>query len=137
MLTPGKREVLLHLRQEAKFGPNDYPPLGYAGIPSLQDKAVAVEAVDSVVDGVIARPNGPLPAKLVIKLISKGMKKARLLDTEDGDRAQGYMLEIWYDLGFKGATGLFVYGSAFRAPPGYGEPLPPGWATPDRPRPIG
>jgi hypothetical protein len=46
------------------------------------------------------------------------------------------MLEIWYILGFKGATGRFAYGSAYRNPDGYGEPLPPGWLTPDKPRRI-
>ncbi len=46
------------------------------------------------------------------------------------------MLEIWYILGFKGATGLFAYGSAYPKSVGYGEPLPPGWAAPDKPRRI-
>ena len=59
-----------------------------------------------------------------------------MLETEDRDRAQGYMLEIWYILGFKGATGLFAYGAAYSKPVGYGEPLPPGWTGPDKPRPI-
>jgi hypothetical protein len=57
--------------------------------------------------------------------------------TEDRDRTQGYMLEIWYILGFKGATGRFAYGGAVQKPSGLGEPLPPGWTAPDRPRPIG
>jgi len=57
--------------------------------------------------------------------------------TEDRDRTQGYMLEIWYLLGFKGSTGLFQYGSAFKIPQGYGEPLPPGCVSPTQPRPIG
>jgi len=65
------------------------------------------------------------------------MKPIKLLATEDRERAMGYMLEIWYLLGFKGATGRFAYGSAFQNPPGYGEPLPPGWRSPTEPRPIG
>jgi hypothetical protein len=60
-----------------------------------------------------------------------------MLETEDRDRAQGYLLEIWYIVGFKGATGRFAYGSAYQKPEGYGEPLPPGWTAPDHPRPIG
>jgi len=65
------------------------------------------------------------------------MKAVDLLETEDRDRTQDYLLEIWYILGFKGATGRFAYGSAFVPPKGYGEPLPPGWTSPDHPRPIG
>jgi hypothetical protein len=59
------------------------------------------------------------------------------LETEDRERAQGYMLEIWYIIGFKRPTGLFTYGSGIRIPPGYAEPLPPGWVSPDKPRTIG
>ncbi len=64
------------------------------------------------------------------------MKSVNLLETEDRDRTGGYMLEIWYLLGFKGATGRFAYGSYYTKPPGYAEPLPPGWTAPDNPRPI-
>jgi hypothetical protein len=59
-----------------------------------------------------------------------------MLETEDRDRAYGYMLEVWYILGFKGPTGHFDSGSAYSKPPGYSEPLPPGWLAPDKPRRI-
>ena len=58
------------------------------------------------------------------------MKRVNLLETEDRDRTAGYMIEIWYILGFKGATGQFAYGSAFPVPHGYAESLPPGWKSP-------
>jgi len=59
------------------------------------------------------------------------------LETEDRDRTGGYMVEIWYLLGFQGCDGSgLAYGSAHPKPHGYGEPLPPGWTAPDKPRPI-
>jgi len=64
------------------------------------------------------------------------MREVDTLMTEDRDRTQDYMLEVWYILGFKGATGHFAYGSAYPKPDGYGEPLPRGWTAPDKPRPI-
>lgn len=93
--------------------------------------------MDSVIDAVLANPNGPVSAKAVSDRMGREMKPIKLLATEDRERAMGYMLEIWYLLGFKGATGRFAYGSAFQNPPGYGEPLPPGWRSPTEPRPIG
>jgi hypothetical protein len=39
------------------------------------------------------------------------MRDVETLATEDRDRTQGYMLEVWYILGFKGPTGRFAYGS--------------------------
>jgi len=136
-LTPAKRAVLQRLRAESKFLPNDFPPLGYTGMATPEDQVTATEAVNGVIDGVLARPNGPVHAKAVSDLIRSGMKTVRWLETEDRDRTSGYMLEIWYLLGFKGATGRFAYGAAFPKPHGYGEPLPPRWTSPDKPRPIG
>jgi hypothetical protein len=46
------------------------------------------------------------------------------------------MIEIWYITCFKRATGRFAYGAYYKKPVGYGEPLPPGWIAPDKPRPI-
>lgn len=59
------------------------------------------------------------------------------LATEDRDRTGDYLLEVWYILGFKGATGRFATGVAYSRLSGYSEPLPPGWTAPDQPRPIG
>jgi len=77
------------------------------------------------------------PAGLVSGLIGKQMNTVRLLETEDRERTAGYMLEVWCLLGFKGATGRFAHGSGYPRPAGYGEPLPPGWTAPDKPRRMG
>ncbi|MFO0992176.1 MAG: DUF4844 domain-containing protein [Hyphomicrobiales bacterium] len=133
-LTPEKRQALERLRAEHKFRPNEIAPWHYVGVETPQEEATANEAVHGVIDAVLARPDGSLPAKIVAALIEGGMKKVALLATEDRDRVQEYMLEIWYLLGLKGSTGLFAYGSAFAIPPGYQEPLPKGWASPTEPR---
>jgi hypothetical protein len=135
-LTPEKRAWLERLRAEPKFKPHDYPPLGYTGAEAPEDRARAASAVDGVIDAVLACPDGPIQAKFVIDLIGAGLRKVNTLATEDRDRTQDYMLEVWYVLGFKGATGRFAHGPAFRGPDGYREPLPPGWTAPDKPRSI-
>lgn len=136
-LTAEKRAAISRLRAEAKFGPHDFPPLGYTGAPTLHDRAIATAAVDEMLDGVLAKPDGPLEAKAVIELVGIAMRKVDRLETEDRDRAADYMVEAWYLLGFKGATGRFAYGAAYPRPPGHLEPLPPGWKSPTEPRPIG
>jgi hypothetical protein len=136
-LTPAKRVLLQRLRTENKFQPNNYPPLGYTQPDTPEDGATAIAAVNEVIDTVLAQPDRNVQAAVVSDAIAKGMKKVDLLATEDRDRTQGYTLEIWYIVGFKGPTGHFEYGSYFKKPPGYGEPLPPGWTAPDKPRPIG
>jgi hypothetical protein len=135
-LTPEKRAMLQRLRAEIKFLPNDYPPLGYTGAATPEDQARATAAVNGVIDAVLAQSDGLIHAKAVSDLIGSGMKAVNTLETEDRDRTGGYMVEVWYLVGFKGATGRFAYGSAYPKPQGYGEPLPPGWAAPDKPRPI-
>lgn len=132
-----KREVLSRLRSEEKFDPDDYPPLGYTGVATPEEGVVARSAVNDVLDTILSRENGPVPANTVSKLIRRGMKRVNQLETEDRDRTSDYMIEIWYILGFKGATGQFAYGSAFPKPSGYGEPLPRGWKSPTEPRQIG
>jgi len=88
-------------------------------------------------DSILAREDEPISAKTVSDLIGDGMKRVKQLETEDRDRTADYMMEIWYLLGFKGATGRFAFGAAFQRPEGYGEPLPPGWKSPTEPREIG
>jgi hypothetical protein len=132
-LTQEKRVLLQHLRSETKFTPT----AEYAGAATPSDRDRATASVNAVIDAVLAQPIGPIHARVVSSLIGGGMKAVGTLETEDRDRTQGYMLEVWYILGFKGATGQFAYGSAYPKPQGYGEPLPPGWTAPDRPRPIG
>ena len=136
-LTPDARARLERLRGEAKFGPHDYPPLGYTGAATPDARALASSAVDDVIDGVLSRDDGPVAARTVSDLIGRGMRRVDQLETEDRDRAADYMLEVWYLLGFTGATGRFAHGAAFPRPAGHAVPLPPGWKRPDEPRPIG
>lgn len=100
-LTPDKRLLLQRLRAEAKFQPNDYPPLGYTGAETRGDEARATAAVNQVIDAVLTKFDGPLHAEVLIALIGKGMREVDTLATEDRDRTQGYLLEIWYILGFR------------------------------------
>ncbi|MEP7006062.1 MAG: DUF4844 domain-containing protein [Sphingomonas bacterium] len=134
--TPATGARLRSLRAERKFQPNDYPPLGYVGAETPEDEKIAVAAVDKVITNILAQHDASIDAKKVSALIGEGMQQVDQLATEDRDRTAGYMIEIWYILGFKGSTGRFAYGSAYPRPPGYAEPLPPGWASPDHPRSI-
>ncbi|WP_198164338.1 DUF4844 domain-containing protein [Bradyrhizobium jicamae] len=135
-LTLEKRATLERLRKEAKFQAHDFSPLGYTGAETPEDKARATSAVNGVIDAVLAQPDGPVQARTVSSLIGKAMRQVFWLATEDRNRTADYLLEIWYILGFKLATGQFAYGAAYRKPAGYSEPLPPGWTAPDQPRPI-
>lgn len=134
MLDAAKRDALIRLRDENKFGPHDYPPLGYTGAATIKDKATASLAINHVIDAILQSSDREIRSEVVSGLFSGVAEKTFLLETEDRDRAGGYLLEIWYVLGFKGASGNFVYGSYFKLPPGYGEPLPPGWKSPTEPR---
>ena len=135
--TPEKRALLIRLRSEHKFQPHEYPPLGYTGAENAEDEATASAAVNGIIDALLVRNDGPIEARSVSELIGRSMSKVNRLATEDRDRTGGYMIEIWYILGFRGSTGRFSYGSYFTKPSGYGEPLPPGWTSPTQPRPIG
>jgi len=135
-LNAEKRQALIRLREEMKFEPYDYPPLGYTGIATSEEGIAARAAVNDVIEAILSREDGPVAATTVSELIGQGMRRVDQLETEDRDRTAGYMIEIWYLLGFKGTTGQFAYGSAFQPPEGYGEPLPPGWKSPTDPRPI-
>lgn len=136
-LSSDMRTQLLELRRERKFQPNDYPPLGYTGTESPDEEAEAVSAVDRVIDGVLSSPEGLVTARRASDLIGRSMRAVDALPTEDRDRTAGYMLEVWYILGFRGATGQFAYGEGYSRPAGYAEPLPSGWTSPTQPRPIG
>jgi len=136
-LNADKRGALIRLRDETKFEPHDYPPLGYTGVATPEDGVIARAAVNDVIGAIISRKDGPIDATTVSALIGRGMKRVDQLETEDRERTAGYMIEIWYLLGLRGATGRFAYGAAFQRLEGYGEPLPPGWKSPVEPRPIG
>jgi hypothetical protein len=95
-LTPEKRAILERLKAEEKFGPNDYPPIGYTGAATPEDQARATAAVDEFIEAVLASADGPVKARTVSDLIGKAMRKVDLLDTEDRDRTGGYLVEAWY-----------------------------------------
>ncbi|QOT71436.1 DUF4844 domain-containing protein [Sphingobium fuliginis] len=132
-----KRHALIALRDERKFEPHNYPPLGYTGVATPEEGVIARAAVNDVIGSILSQENGPIPAARVSDLIGRSMKRVDELETEDRDRTADYMIEIWYLLGFKGATGRFAYGAAFQRPKGYAEPLPPGWKSATTPRPMG
>lgn len=133
-LTPAIRGRLEALRAESKFGPHDFPPLGYVGPDTPEDAPVLNAAVNDFIDSVLAEADGPISAPRVSAKMKPPLDRLRLLATEDRERAAGYLIEVWYILGFKGPTGRFAHGSGYPVPPGYGEPLPPGWTAPDQPR---
>jgi|SRR5579859_565270 len=94
-LTPEKRLLLQRLRAENKFQPNNYPPLGYTGAATPEDQARANGAVNGVINGVLAYPDGPVQAKAVSHLIRDRMKTVALLETEIGTEPQ----VIWWRFG--------------------------------------
>lgn len=136
-LTLEKRTILERLRAETKFQPHRYPPLGYTGAETPEGRVRATEAVNGVIDAVLAQPNGPVQAREVSRLFGKGMSQVASLATEDRERTGEYLVEVWYILGVKGATGQFASGAPYSKAGGYSEALPPGWTAPDQPRPIG
>lgn len=133
-LTSATRARLGALRAEAKFGPHDFPPLGYTGPDRPEDAPALNAAVNDFIDGLLAEPDGPISAREVASRMGPAMDRVRWLATADRDRTAGYLIEVWYILGFRGATGRFAHGDGYPVPLGYAEPLPPGWTAPDRPR---
>lgn len=136
-LTPEKRSLLERLRKETKFEAHRLSPRGYTGAETPEEGARATAAVNGMIDAVLAQPDGPVAARTVSRLIGKAMRQVSWLATEDRDRTIEYLLEVWYILGFRLATGQFAHGAAYPIPAGYSEPLPPGWTAPDQPRPFG
>ncbi|HEY0598626.1 hypothetical protein [Brevundimonas sp.] len=125
------------LRREPKFQPHDYPPLGYMGPDTPEDLEPLTNMVNRAIDRVLALKAPRISAASVRPVLLRTMAEAALFATDDRDRVVGYLLEVWYILGFHTALFAMRHGSAYKIPPGYSEPLPPGWTTPDRPRPIG
>ncbi|HYC74857.1 hypothetical protein [Brevundimonas sp.] len=133
-LTPATRARLEALRAEAKFAPHDFPPLGYVGPDTPEDAPVLNATVNDFIDSVLAEADGPISAHSVSAKMQPSLDRLDPLATEDRERAAGYLIEVWYVLGFEEPTGHFAHGSGYPVPEGYGEPLPPGWTAPDRPR---
>jgi hypothetical protein len=136
-LTHEKRSLLANLRKETKFRAHRLTPGGYTGAETPEDAARATDAVNGVIDAVLAQPDGPVAARTVSRLIGKATRQTFWLATRDRERTAEYLLEVWYILGFRLATGQFAHGAAYPVPAGYSEPLPPGWTAPDQPRAFG
>lgn len=121
------RERLRALREEDKFHPGD----GYPGSKGPKNRATLSAWVDGVLDDILAEPDGPLEASDVAGRLGLAIGAASKRPAADQVRLHGYLIEIWYVLGYRSATGYFPAGEA---PEGWGERLPPGWTAPDRPR---
>jgi hypothetical protein len=93
-LTPEKGAHLRRLRAEIKFQANDYPPLGYTGAANPEDHAQATAAVNTLIDAVLARSDGPVSGSEISALIGKAIEDVHLLETEDRDRTYGYALGL-------------------------------------------
>ena len=128
MLGAEVRERLEALRREDKF----HPGLGYAGPKGPKNRATLSAWVDGVLDDILAEPDGPLEASDVAGRLGLAIGAASKRPAADQARLHGYLIEIWYILGYRSATGYFP--APDDAPEGWSEPLPPGWIAPDRPR---
>jgi hypothetical protein len=88
--------------------------------------------VDGVLDDILSRADGPLEASEVAGRLGIAIGAASKRPAADAARLHGYLIEIWYILGYRSATGYFPVPED--APEGWAEPLPPGWASPEQPR---
>ena len=135
VLTPERRDRLAALRRERKFKPDDRLDPPYPGPPGPKAEARLSAAIDSLIDDILGEADGPLEASDVAGRLGLAIAAVNRLKAPDVERAHGYMIEVWYILGFRSATGYFARADgATPLPEGYGEPLPPGWAGPDAPR---
>lgn len=128
MLDEATRARLQALRDDDKFHADD----AYPGPKGPKNRATLSGWVDGVIDDILAEDDGPLEASDVAGRIGIAIGAASKRPAADQDRLHGYLIEIWYILGYRSATGYFPASDA--APEGWSEPLPPGWDAPDRPR---
>lgn len=126
------RVKLQALRDEAKFHADVAIVPPYAGPKGPKNRASLSAFVDGVIDDILNEPDGPLEASDVAGRLGLAIGAASKRPHADQDRLHGYLIEIWYILGYRSATGYFPPSEA--APEGWSEPLPPGWTDPDQPR---
>ena len=127
VLGPEVRARLEALRAEDKFhAEGDYP-----GPKGPKNRATLSGWVDGVIDDILNEPDGPLEASDVAGRLGLAIGAASKRPHADQDRLHGYLIEIWWILGYRSATGYFPTDGA---PEGWGERLPPGWASPEQPR---
>ena len=131
MLDAAMRARLRALRDEDKFWADDAISPPYPGPKGPKNRATLSGWVNGVIDDILAEDDGPLEASDVAGRIGLAMGAASKRPAADQARLHGYLIEIWWILGYRSATGYFPTDGA---PEGWGERLPPGWAAPDRPR---
>lgn len=138
-VTPENRCLLVQLRQEAKFEPHDFPPLGYAGPATPEDAMIMNRAVNGFLDAILAVRGSELAGRDVSSKMKRPIDSVFWLETADRNRVYEYLLEAWYILGFRGATGHFFArtNAEGRASSEFVETLPPGWRSPTEPRLVG
>ncbi|MFC5344140.1 hypothetical protein ACETK8_18635 [Brevundimonas staleyi] len=129
MLDEALRARLQALRDEDKFHAGE----GYAGPKGPKNRATLSGWVNGVIDDILAEDDGPLEASDVAGRIGLAIGAASKRPHADQERLHGYLIEIWWILGYRSATGYFPTDDA---PEGWGERLPPGWASPERPRSL-
>ena len=132
LLEAGIRARLQALRDEDKFHADETISPPYPGPKGPRNRATLSGWVDGVIDDILAEPDGPLEASDVAGRLGLAIAAAAKRPAADQTRLHGYLIEIWYILGYRSATGYFP--AAEDAPEGWSEPLPPGWTAPDRPR---
>ena len=126
------RAQLRALRDEDKFHADADLSPPYPGPKGPKNRAALSAIVDAVIDDILAEDDGPLEASDVAGRLGVAIGAASKRPAADAARLHGYLIEIWYVLGYRSATGYFP--AADDAPEGWSEPLPPGWTAPDRPR---
>lgn len=132
MLDDGVRARLQALRDEDKFWADETIDPPYPGPKGPKNRATLSGWVNGVIDDILAEDDGPLEASDVAGRIGLAIGAASKRPHADQTRLHGYLIEIWWILGYRSATGYFP--ASEDAPEGWSEPLPPGWAAPDRPR---
>lgn len=132
LLGPEIREQLKALRDEAKFHADAAIVPPYPGRKGPKNRASLSAFVDGVIDDILNEPDGPLEASDVAGRLGIAIGQASKRPRADQERLHGYMIEIWYILGYRSATGYFP--APETAPDGWSEPLPPGWTDPETPR---
>lgn len=126
------RDRLRALREEAKFHADAAIVPPYAGPRGPKNRASLSAFVDGVIDDILNEQDGPLEASDVAGRLGLAIGSASKRPHADQERLHGYLIEIWYILGYRSATGYFPASDA--VPEGWAEPLPPGWTAPDQPR---
>lgn len=64
-LNAEKRHALIRLRDEMKFEPHDYPPLGYTGVATPEEGVIARAALNDVIEAILSRKDGQVAATTV------------------------------------------------------------------------